>query len=88
VAWELIIAALAGISICSALLFSALGLITIPDAVYQALSTLVLALLGTRGRRIGQRRNLKKKYGNGAPADPELDDQDAHAETYGDEPDA
>ncbi len=77
-AWELIIAASAGIIICSALLFSALGLITITDAVYQALSTLVLALLGTRGRRIGQRRSLKKKYGDGRDGYDEADDQDEH----------
>ena len=80
-AWvELIIAAAAVASIGVALLLSALGVISIPDAAYQTLSTLVLALLGTRGRRIGQRRSLRKKYRDLDEA-ADVDDQDEHSET-------
>ncbi len=83
-AWaELIIAGLAVVSIGFALLLSGFGVITIPDAVYQTLSTLVLALLGTRGRRIGQRRSLRRKYRD-ADARDEVDDQDEHSEEVDD----
>lgn len=77
--FELIVAAVAVISIGFALLLSALGIITIPDAAYQTLSTLVLALVGTRGRRMSQKRTLTKEYGKRAPDDV---DQDEHPDAH------
>ena len=62
--------------IAAALMLSAAGLITIPDALYQALSTIALGLFGTRGRRIAQRRALRKQFDESPSAgDPADDDR-------------
>ncbi len=59
---ELLIAALALVCIGVGLGLSAVGLIEIPDALYQGLTTIALAAIGTRGGRMVQTRALKKKY--------------------------
>lgn len=84
---ELLIAALALISIGVALGLSAFGVIEIPDALYQSISTIALAVIATRGGRMVQRKSLKRKYesDNGA-ADldaPEEFDHDPRGEEEG-----
>lgn len=59
---ELLIAGLALITIGVALVLSALGLITIPEGLYSSLAAIALAAIGTRGRRVVQRRAVKRRY--------------------------
>lgn len=70
---ELLIAALALVCIGVGLGLSAVGLIEIPDALYQGLTTIALAAIGTRGGRMVQTRALKKKYDQ-RPADGDQDE--------------
>lgn len=73
---ELFLVGLVILVIGAALALSAAGLITIPDALYQALSTIALGLFGSRGRRIAQRRALRKKFDEAPATEPGYTDDD------------